>query len=267
MFLQKYGVILFGLEYSLIKLCAYICPFFKAIPIMRKKLILISILLLSGVGAFFCLPGCGVLGGNGITEGVIEYDITYPKLDPNSMMVSGMPNKAYLRFKNNNMSNDMSGMMGLISVTYISSHESRAVEQRLTLINKKYASQIPADYLEKMNGSYVASLEDGSGVKEIAGYKCKEAVVKLAGGEQIKVYYTNDIGIKNPNWSNPYSKIDGVLMDFQMERYGVVMHLKATSVLAQKVEDEAFSLPADSTEYKMIDIDELGKILEELNPS
>jgi GLPGLI family protein len=234
---------------------------------MRKKLILISILLLSGVGAFFCLPGCGVLGGNGITEGVIEYDITYPKMDSNNMMASGMPDKAYLRFKNNNMSNDMSAVMGLVSITYISNNDSNKVEQRLTLFGKKYASSIPADYLEKMNGSYLSSIEKGKTTSEIAGYKCKEAIVKLTSGEEIKVFYTNDIGIKSPNWSNPYATIDGVLMDFQMERYGVVMRLRATSVLAQKVEDEAFKVPADSTEFKLISIEELGKILEELNPS
>ncbi|TAL63359.1 MAG: hypothetical protein EPN85_00250 [Bacteroidetes bacterium] len=235
---------------------------------MRKNLIIIIILVfVAGIAVVFYLyKNGGILGGKDISEGVIEYDITYPKLDPNSMMVSGMPSKAYLRFKGNNMSNDMSGMMGLISITYISNHQSRVVEQRLTLINKKYASEISADDLKRLNDSYLSSVEDGGGSAEIAGYKCKEAIVKLMDGEQVKIYYTNDIGIENPNWSNPYSKIDGVLMEFQMERYGVVMHLRAKSVLAQKVEDEAFQIPADSTEYKKIIFSELEKILEELNP-
>lgn len=233
---------------------------------MYKKLLIVCVFLVTGMGAFFCLPGCGVLGGNGITEGVIEYDITYPKLDPNSMMVSGMPSKAYLRFKDNNMSNDMSGMMGLISITYISNHKSKMVEQRLALFNNKYASLISPDDLNELNGGYVASVEQGKQKMEIAGYKCKEAIVKLTNGDEIKVYYTNDIGIDNPNWSNPYNQIDGVLMDFQMERYGIVMQLKATSVLAQAVEEDSFTIPADSAEYKIIPIEELGKILEELNP-
>jgi hypothetical protein len=110
-------------------------------------------------------------------------------------------------------------------------------------------------------------VEEVATSKEIAGFKCKEAKVKLVGGEEVKVFYTNDIGINHPNWSNPYNKIDGVLMDFQMERYGIVMHLIAKSVLAQKVEDEAFQVPADSTEYKKIIFSELEKILQELNPS
>jgi hypothetical protein len=238
---------------------------------MRKKVFFISVILLFGIGLFLYLykytSMFDKLGGKDITEGVIEYDITYPKLDPNSMMASGMPSKAYLRFKNNNTSNDMSGMMGLISITYISNTTKKTVEQRLTLINKKYASEINTDDLKKLNDSYVSAVEESKNEKQIAGYKCKEAVVKLNDGAQAKVYYTNDIGIENPNWSNPYSKIDGVLMDFQMERYGIVMHLKAKSVLAQKIDDATFSTPADSTEYKITPFSELEKILQELNPS
>ena len=234
---------------------------------MRKKLVIIFIVLLAGVGIFFYFYKGGKLGGKDVSEGVIEYDITYPKLDPNSMMVSGMPNKAYLRFKDNNMSNDMSGMMGLISITYISNHDLQKVEQRLTLINKKYSSAISADDLKRLNDSYVASVEPTDKEQEIAGFKCREVTAKLTSGEEVKIYYTNDISIENANWSNPYSKIDGVLMDFQMERYGVSMHLRAKSVLSQKVDDDVFKLPADSTEYKKIEFPELEKILQELNPS
>lgn len=237
---------------------------------MLKKLIIILVLIVVGLTAFFYFfkdsSMFSILGGKGISEGIIEYDITYPKLDQNSMMVSGMPSKAYLRFKDNNMANDMSGMMGLISITYISNQKNKTVEQRLNLINKKYASEISSDDLKRLNESYVSSIEEGGADVEIAGYKCKEALVKLADGEKLKVYYTNEIDIEQPNWSNPYNKIDGVLMDFQMERYGVVMHLKAKSVLAQEMDDATFKLPADSSEYKKIVFAELEKILEELNP-
>lgn len=233
---------------------------------MRKK----RALFLSSIIAFTmlaCVYGCGTFGSSGLSEGIIEYEITYPKMDPNNMMVNGLPSRAYLRFKDNNMSNDMSGMMGLISITYISNAQNKGVEQRLTLFNNKYASTIsPAD-LEKMNSSYVVSVEDGKKTAEIAKFKCKESIVKLANGEKISVYSTNDISIENPNWSNPYKQIDGVLMDFEMEKYGVVMHLKATSVLSQKVEDEAFTIPADSSEYKIIDIHALEDIMRELNPA
>lgn len=235
---------------------------------MRKRTLFILLLIIIALGAFLYFYNDGAmykkLAGQDITEGIIEYDITYPKLDPNSMMISGMPDKAYLRFKDNNTSNDMSGMMGLISITYIANHSKKSVQQTLTLINKKYASNIPDEDLVKLNDSYVESVDKGKNKKEIAGYKCKEAMVKLKNGEQTTVYYTNDIGISNPNWSNPYNKIDGVLMDFQMERYGIAMHLVAKSVISQKVDLEAFEISSD---HKVIPYAELEKILMELNPS
>ncbi len=236
---------------------------------MKKKLFLIFLLLVAGTAVFLYFYKDGklfkkIIGGKVISEGVIEYDITYPKMDPNSMMVQGLPDKAYLRFKNNDMVNDMSGMMGLISITYISKQSSKSVAQTLTLINKKYAAQITEEEMNKMNSDYISKVEAGKNVKELAGFKCKEAIVTLKSGETIYAYYTNDIGITNPNWSNPYKKIDGVLMDFQMERYGLAMHLKAKQVVAQEIDDNVFVITDD---HKKIPFPELEKILIELNPS
>ncbi len=229
---------------------------------MKKPLV---ILLIFAIGASAFFAGCGMLGGADIKEGIIEYDITYPKLDPNSMVVQGLPSKAFLRFKNNDMSNDMSGMMGLISITYVSKQSAvKSVAQTLTLISKKYVADISTEQMNKMNSSYIDKVEPGKNVKEIAGFKCKEAVVSLKSGETINVYYTNDIGISNPNWSNPYSKIDGVLMDFQMERYGLAMHLKAKQVLDQKIDDSVFNITED---FEKIPFDKLEQYIIDMNPS
>lgn len=238
---------------------------------MRRKwlkILLILIILLAGIFVFLYFYKGGetlkrVLGLKDITEGIIEYDITYPKLDPNSIVISGMPDKAYLRFKNNMISNDMAGMMGLISITFVAIPVNKSVQQTLTLINKKYVSDISAEDLKRMNESYLAKIEKGKNTREIAGYTCKEAIVTLKNNETIYVYYTKDIGIANPNWANPYNKIDGVLMDFQMERYGVTMHLKAKSVLDQNVDSSIFEITDD---HKKIPFAELEKILQELNP-
>ncbi|HEY4799231.1 MAG TPA: hypothetical protein VII99_09175 [Bacteroidia bacterium] len=229
---------------------------------------IILLVLLAGTITFLYFYKGGelfkkMIGGKSFSEGVIEYDITYPKLDPNSMMVAGMPDKAYLRFKNNNMSNDMSGMMGLISITYISNLKNKTVQQTLTLINKKYVAEIAPDDLKHLNDSYVSKIEQGKNTSVIAGYKCKEAIATLKNGEAVHVFYTNDIGITNPNWSNPYFQLDGVLMDFTMERYGVSMHLKAKQVLQQKIDEKVFQI---SDDHKKIQFSELEKILTELNP-
>ena len=225
---------------------------------MKKPILIIILVLAAGGGLFYYLMDKGILGGKNISEGVIEYDITYPKMDPNDMMVGGLPNKAYLRFKNNNMVNDMSGMMGLISITYISKQDKSAA-QTLTLFNNRYLADISSDDMKRINADYVQKVEEGKNSQTIAGFKCKEAIATLKNGEMLHVYYTNEISISNPNWSNPFTKIDGVLMDFEMERYGLAMHLKAKKVLAEKVDDNSFVV--SETDYKKISFPELEKIL------
>ncbi|MFH1004917.1 MAG: hypothetical protein V1781_05420 [Bacteroidota bacterium] len=238
---------------------------------MKKRLIIFIVILLAIIVAFIFLYQNGIffkkiIGNNGISEGVIEYDITYPKLDPKNMMVSGMPDKAYLRFKNDNILNDMSGMMGLICITYISNYTDKSVTQALNLIGKKYASNISPDELKQSNESYIAEITDGKNTQTIAGFKCKESIAKLKNGENVHVYSTDDIMIKNSNWSNPYYKINGVLMDFQIERYGITMHLVCKQVLQQKIDDSIFKISSDSS-YKKIPFAKLEGILKELNPS
>lgn len=235
---------------------------------MKKWLIVVLLsLAVIAVAVFFYIKNGGDIAriiGKDIAEGVIEYDITYPKINPNSMMLQGMPNKAYVRFKNNNVVNEMSGMMGLISIVYVAKQSPQSVQQTLTLINKKYASDIPLEEMNKINADYITKVEKGKNIKEIAGFKCKEAIVTLYNGEQVNVFYTKDIAIKDPNWSNPYNQIEGVLMDFQMERYGLTMHLKAKQVTAQPIDDSVFAI---NDEYQRVTFAELDKILMELNPS
>jgi|CXWL01.1.fsa_nt_gi hypothetical protein len=228
---------------------------------MSKKYILfISILALTGSCIFIYFYQGGkffnkIFAGKNVAEGVIEYEVTYPKLDPNSLMAGFLPDKAYLRFKNNNMITEMSGMM--FKISYISNQESKSVEQTFSLLSQKSASHISLEDLQKMNGSYLSSIEEGTQAKEIAGFSCKEAKVKLKTGEAIRVFYTNEIGITNPNWSNPYSKLDGVLMDFQLESYGLSMHLTAKSVLPEKIEDSSFRVSNDHNKIPFADLDKL----------
>lgn len=230
---------------------------------MRKRILFISVFVLIGAGIFFYFYQEGkffnkILAGKNVTEGVIEYEVTYPKLDPKSAMAAFLPDKAYLRFKNNNMITEMSGM--IFKISYISNQESKSVEQTFSLLNQKNASHVSLEDLQKLNGSFLSSIEKGTHEKDIAGYACKEAIVKLKTGESIHVFYTNEIGITNPNWSNPYSKLDGVLMDFQLESYGLSMHLTAKNVLPEKIEDSSFLVSKD---HNKIPFSELDKMLRE----
>ncbi len=227
---------------------------------MRKPILFIALLILIGAGIFLYSYKGGALlktvfADKNVSEGVIEYQVTYPKLEPGNPMATFLPDKAYLHFKDDKMVTEMSGLMFRIS--YISNQSSSSVEQTFALLGQKKVSDISAKELKKLNGSFLTSIEKGTKTKAIAGFACKEALVKLKSGESIQVFYTNDIGINNPNWSNPYTKIDGVLMDFQLESYGLFMHLTANKVLPESVEDSSFDVSKDHTKIPFSELEEM----------
>ena len=224
------------------------------------NIIYCSFLLLSSTLFISC---SGVGSGDKVVEGRVEYDVTYPGLDPNNMMAAGLPDKATYKFQKLSTITEFSGMMGLIHISYISDGEKKTAKQTLNLIDKKYVSDLSFKQIVDVNKEFVKDIKLIDGNKEIAGYKCKKAKVTLNDGTTIEAWYTTEIGMDSINWCNPYSVIKGVMMEFQMVKYGVTMKLVAKSVIKEAIADKDFIVPAD---FKPIDIGEQNKILEDLNP-
>ncbi|MEO5642196.1 MAG: hypothetical protein ABIQ40_10870, partial [Bacteroidia bacterium] len=102
--------------------------------------------------------------------------------------------------------------------------------------------------------------EYGIKTKDIAGYSCKNAILKFKDGSpSYEVWFTKDISIKDPNWANAYYKIDGVLMDYRLKKYGLELHFTATSVSEAKIDDSYFTIPAD---FEPVKNSELEKMFE-----
>ena len=131
------------------------------------------------------------------------------------------------------------------------------------MFNKLYISELNWDEVKKRNASFLTSLKMVEGTKEIAGYKCKKAQAVLASGATVDVYYTDELGYDNINWSNPYSDIKGVLMEFQVEKYGLTMKLTAREVTTESVEASEFEIKGD---FKKIPIEEMEDMLRKINP-
>ena len=55
-----------------------------------------------------------------------------------------------------------------------------------------------------------------------------------------EIWYTNEIKVKNPNASTPFSEIDGVLMSFFFFLGPAELHFDAETVYKKEIPDEAF---------------------------
>lgn len=200
--------------------------------------------------ALVVIPMAALLNGcqNGllhpkVTEGVIEYALSFPEYDPNGLMAGMLPEKTTLAFTENRQAAELSAGMGVFRTALIADNEKREGEYRLSVMSKKLVAHLGETDVDVFNKESVAfSILYIDQVDTIAGYPCKKAVAVYEGIDkpEIDLWYTDRIAMENPNWFGPFSEIPGVLLSYEMVQYGMRMRLDATSVVAGPVDPARF---------------------------
>lgn len=222
-------------------------------PVSRYLLFLCT-LSLSAISLLSLSCKSGLLGGT--DEGLIEYKLEVIENNNPIMSTDMLPGTMTTRFKNNNMAQELSAGMGMFSTSFISDFNNKSIAQTLSMLGKQYACKVDSSGLPAvLSKEPKLTFQFVEGSKVIAGYNCKKAVVTPASGSPYEIYYTNEIGVENPNFYNAYAPIKGVLMDFQVTRYNIRMHLTATKVSNEAVSDELFTLKSQA---KMVSLDEMN---------
>lgn len=199
----------------------------------------------------------------GLSEGIIEYDAV--AVDQSNPMANMAPNKMTVKFKNNKLIAQMSAGMGVVSLSIISDPETRSLIEMVKVFTSKAAHVSDSnDVKMDLNTMPKVKITNTNDTKVIAGYKCKKALVSYVDQKdrpKFEVYYTTELNIKNSNWANLYSAIDGVLMEYQIDRYGMEMRFTASKVSKAEVANSTFDLPKD---YKLISGSEMSEIFKSL---
>ena len=192
-----------------------------------------------------------------ISEGLIEYDAKV--VDEANPMASLAPSKMTIKFKNNYSAAEMSAGMGLFTTSFISNQEKKSLTQLVKLLNKKFSLVQNETEIKKENEQYAMEIIPTKEMKVIAGYNCKKAHVKLKDefATEFDIFYTDELDIKNPNFANPYNMIDGVLMEYQLKKFGLEMRFTAKMVKPEEIEDSTFELPTDNKPISQQEMNEL----------
>lgn len=209
------------------------------------------------------LTRCGD-GVSNQTEGIIEFDVSYPKMEKDNFMRDFMPNKMKMYFKDNTYSNSLSAGMGMFKSSFVCNKNDEEFLQMVKLINKKYSLRLNGEEIEKsMANKPTYSVEFTNDIKKIIGYNCNKAIITVNNEKQdaFVVYYTDKIHIETPNWCNEFKDIPGVMLEYQYEKYGVCMRFTAKKIDFKKVDDDEFVLPTD---YKLISEPEMDKEMQEI---
>jgi len=176
-------------------------------------------------------------------EGEILYTISYLDNKIQSVPSQSLPKELVIKFKDDYYLSDISGMFGYFKITNIINHRNSSNLTYLQVLDKRYYYQGEMNELSPgFSKMPEMIIEYGNEVKNICGFECKSAIISFPSSDMksFTVYYTNEILIKNPNSSNPYVNIDGVLLEFHLNLSRVEMKLTAKNVSFKQISSKEF---------------------------
>lgn len=182
-----------------------------------------------------------------LKEGIIEYKAE--PVNAKESMAMWAPDNMEVKFKDNMWSANLEAGMGAMRMDFISDPTKKEFISLVSFLGKFYSIMKDAEmdstnkYLPDYDVTYPGDK------KVIAGYDCEKAVLTFKDGSpSMEVWFTKGIEIENPNWANCYYKVDGVLMDYNLRKFGLELHFTATSVSEAQIDPSVFEIPSD---YKL----------------
>jgi hypothetical protein len=196
------------------------------------------------IAVIFAIAGysCKERGGRHINQGEIHYNIDYIG-NIGAMPKEVLPKDLVVSFKNNKILFEMMSSFGNSGIFNLTNPDKGITDTYFSLFTLKYfyAAKTDEEFpgFEAMDGIIINKTQKTS---VICGYNCKNAEITFPAdiNKIYDVWYTNEINVKNPNASTPFSQIDGVLMSFFFILGPVELHFNAENVYKKEIPDKEF---------------------------
>ena len=231
---------------------------------------MIALGVMLAVSAVSC-GGSGNGGSGDSTQGEIVYEVSYPDLDPNGVLVTMLPEELKITFKDKKMKTSFKTAAGILKMDVISDASTYEMINTIEIFGTQYAVRIDSsiDYrLGESLGAFEAVTTEE--VVEIAGQNVRKVDLFFDGETEAKtIYVSDDFDVVDPNWATIYGAIQGMLMEYEIEHYDILMHLKAAEIRYKEIDDTDFLVSEDCTfmpqdEFDAFVRDNLKILLEDL---
>lgn len=172
-----------------------------------------------------------------------------------------------MTFKDNKYATSLSSVMGVVKTRFICDKDDESFSQLVKMFKKKYALVLKREAIEEsLSNMPNYSVAFNAETKEILGFLCKKATITINNSaddstDVFTVFYTNEIDLETPNWCNQFKEIDGVMLEYQYEKYDVWMKFVAQKIKFKKVSDNEFIIDED---YQIITEEKMTEEMEKL---
>lgn len=205
-------------------------------------------------------------GKSKIEEGELTYDITYPHMEVTGIMSAILPKEMTIVFKGTKMKTTIA--RGKIFTTEVITDEaSEFIEMRLDFGDKKYYCELTKDevaQLKKSAPKYI--IKETEEQDSINGVWAKKYTVSSEDSLQPgDAWFTEDLTVQSGGWFSAYSSVIGMPIIYDVERYGLMMHVESNNFIKREVKDTEFDRdpslsPVDFKTYES-EVQELFDIL------
>ncbi len=198
-----------------------------------------------------------------ISEGVIHYKVSFPYSEESGLMASLLPDEMTMWFKDNIYVTELSAGMGMFKTRFIADSKEHRLTHMLKIMNKKMVLELDSLGTQEFLKDFPAmTVLKAQGMDSIAGAPCQRAVgiYHAPSKRAMNIFYTDRVDIDQPNWCNQFQVLDGVLLYYEMERFGKRMRLEATSIEHKSVDDKVFSTEG----YDPVSKDQMKAKMEEI---
>ena len=220
-------------------------------------------LLLMIVFVWFVASCSSLSKAGGDIQGKIVYEISYP-YEAKSVMMDLYPKEMTVTFKDNKLHSSIKSEYDMLTTDFIVDNTQKEFAQLLKNMSKRSAMKMNKDetkrWFDTMPGY---RLEKTNETKLICGYKCYKTIAHPtdASKPKIDIYATRTIGLDNSNWWNPYQSLDGFMMAYDIEQYGICMRMCAKRVSFENIDPAEFDVPQT---YTMTDARTMQGLLTEV---
>jgi hypothetical protein len=195
-----------------------------------------------------------------IDQGEIHFSITYGG-PPGNIPVAYLPKNLVVSFKKDRTLFDIRSPFGNNGIANLSNPSQNVYDTYLNMLGMRayYSAELDETPpgLSSMEG---LQIRHTGKTGEIIGFNCKHAEVTFPSmpDSVFDIWYTDEIDIENPNAANPFSEIDGVLLNFFFFMGNREFIFEAESVYRKEIPDKVFER---REKYKRIGKDDMASLI------
>lgn len=176
-----------------------------------------------------------------IQEGKIIYAIDYPQIDKEKQSITYMllPKKQSFTFDQNHIKVKVKKAM--FDLTIITGTKKDYFYTDLTFNGTQFVDFNGTETEEVLNYVPKYAIKYTDEKDTLLGFTIKKIIASHEDIGEVEAWYTDEINLENANWFTPFRDLQGVLMKYTVNQFGVKMNFTASSIEALDTDSTIFN--------------------------